>query len=49
MSEISLSGKKWIFKKFDNNYTDFLKDNFSLDYITAKLFGKIFIDPRDFF
>ncbi len=46
MSEISLSGKKWIFKKFDNNYTDFLKDNFSLDYITAKLLSIRNIDKK---
>ena len=37
MNEISLSVKNGFFSNFDNNYTDFLKDNFSLDYITAKL------------
>ncbi len=37
MSELSLSGKNWIFKKFDSSYVEFLKENFLLDEITAKL------------
>ncbi len=37
MEDLSLSGKKWLFKKFDNNYVNFLKENYSLDEITAKL------------
>ena len=37
MEDLSLSGKKWLFKKFDNNYVKFLKENYSLDEITAKL------------
>ena len=37
MEDLSLSGKKWFFKKFDNNYVKFLKENYSLDEITAKL------------
>ena len=37
MNELSLSGKNWIYKKFDSSYVDFLKENFFLDEITAKL------------
>ncbi len=37
MDDLSLSGKKWLLKKFDNNYIKFLKENYSLDEITAKL------------
>ena len=37
MNELSISGKKWIYKKFDNSYVEFLKENFFLDEITAKL------------
>ena len=37
MEDLSLSGKKWLLKKFDNNYVNFLKENYSLDEITAKL------------
>ena len=37
MSDLSLSGKKWIHKKFDNVYVQYLKENFYLDEITAKL------------
>ena len=32
-----LSGKKWIYKKFDNLIRKFLKRKFFLDEITAKL------------
>ena len=37
MSLLSLSNKKWIFKKYNNEDLIFLKDNFLLDEITAKL------------
>ena len=37
MNELSLSGKNWIYKKFDTSYIEYLKENFSLDEITAKL------------
>ena len=37
MSDLSISGKKWIYKKYDSNYVTFLKENFFLDEITAKL------------
>ena len=32
-----LSLKKWIYKKFDVSYINFLKENYLLDEITAKL------------
>ena len=37
MNSLSLSGKNWIFKKFNEEILDFLKENFSLDEITSKL------------
>ncbi len=37
MSDLSISGKKWIYKKYDSNYITFLKENYFLDEITAKL------------
>ena len=37
MNELSLSGKNWIYKKFDASYIEYLKENFLLDEITAKL------------
>lgn len=37
MKELSISGKKWIYKKFDVSYINFLKENYLLDEITAKL------------
>ena len=37
MAKLSISGKKWIYKKFNNTYVNFLKENYSLDEITAKL------------
>ncbi len=33
----SISGKTWIYKKFDHNYVSFLKENFSIDEIIAQL------------
>ena len=37
MNDLSLSGKKWIYKKFDSSYINYLKENYYLDEITAKL------------
>ena len=37
MNSFSVTGKEWIFKKFDNENVNFLKENFSLDEITSKL------------
>ena len=37
MSDLSISGKKWTYKKYDSNYITFLKENYYLDEITAKL------------
>ena len=37
MSFLSVSGKNWILKKFNNDDVIFLKDNFSLDEITSRL------------
>ena len=37
MRELSLSGKNRIYKKFDSSYVEFLKENYLLDEITAKL------------
>ncbi len=54
MNEFSLSGKNWIYKKFDPSYIEYLKENFLLDEITAKLLSirnikkesiKSFLDP----
>ncbi len=37
MNSVSVTGKSWILKKFDQEKIVYLKDNFSLDEITAKL------------
>ena len=37
MKILSVSGKKWILKKFDQNDIKYLKENFSLDEITSRL------------
>ena len=37
MNTLSLSGKNWILKKFNNEEISYLKDNFNLDEITSKL------------
>ena len=37
MSEVSISGKKWVYKKYDHVYANSIKETFSLDEITAKL------------
>ena len=37
MSALSISGKNWILKTFDQEEISFIKENFSLDEITSKL------------
>ncbi|MBD1172563.1 single-stranded-DNA-specific exonuclease RecJ [Pelagibacterales bacterium SAG-MED05] len=37
MNSVSVTGKNWILKKYDQEKIVYLKDNFSLDEITAKL------------
>ena len=37
MKTLSISGKNWILKKFDQNDIKYLKENFSLDEITSRL------------
>ena len=37
MNSLSISGKNWILKKYNQNEITFLKDNFFLDEITSKL------------
>ena len=37
MNSVSVTGKNWILKSFDQDKIIYLKDNFSLDDITAKL------------
>ena len=37
MNSLSVSGKNWILKKYNQEKLDFLKENFSLDEITSKL------------
>ncbi|MDC0437698.1 single-stranded-DNA-specific exonuclease RecJ [Pelagibacteraceae bacterium] len=37
MSSLSVSGKSWILKKYNQDEISYLKDNFSLDEITSKL------------
>ena len=37
MNSLSISGKNWLLKKYNQEDLLFLKENFSLDYITSKL------------
>ena len=37
MNSLSVSGKSWILKHFNQEDLNFIKDNFSLDEITSKL------------
>ena len=37
MNSVSVTGKNWILKRYDQTKISYLKDNFSLDEITAKL------------
>tara|TARA_B100000963_G_scaffold355140_1_gene372852 strand:- start:583 stop:2364 length:1782 start_codon:yes stop_codon:yes gene_type:complete len=54
MSSISVTGKEWIIKKFDNNILKYFKENFFLDEFTSRLLAirkidksqiKNFLDP----
>ena len=46
MDYLSISGKKWIYKKFNTDYINFLKENYFLDEITAKLLSIRNIDKK---
>ena len=37
MNSVSVTGKSWVLKKFDQEKIIYLKDNFFLDEITARL------------
>ena len=37
MNEPSVTGRKWIFREFNTQDVDFIKDNFFLDEVTSKL------------
>ena len=37
MNSLSVSGKNWILKKYNQEDVIFMKENFSLDEITSKL------------
>ena len=37
MNSVSVTGKNWILKEFDQDKIIYLKDNFSLDEVTSKL------------
>jgi hypothetical protein len=47
MSSVSVTGKEWIFKNFDQNKILYLKDNFFLDEIIAKLLTIRNIENKD--
>ena len=47
MNSVSVTGKNWILKEFDQEKIIFLKDNFSLDEITAKLLALRNIKKED--
>ena len=46
MNKLSISVKKWTYKKIDTSYIKFLKENFLLDEITAKLISIRKIDKN---
>ena len=46
MNDLSLSGKEWIYRKYDTSYINFLKENYLLDEITAKLLSIRNIDKN---
>ena len=46
MNGLSLSGKEWIYRKYDTSYINFLKENYLLDEITAKLLSIRNIDKN---
>ena len=37
MNSLSISGKNWIYRKYNQEDLNFLKESFSLDEITSKL------------
>ena len=37
MNSLSVSGKNWVLKKYNQTDINFIKENFSLDEITSKL------------
>ena len=37
MNSLSISGKNWILRKYNQEHLTFIKDNFFLDEITSKL------------
>ena len=37
MNSLSISGKNWLLKKYNQDDLSFMKENFSLDEITSKL------------
>ena len=47
MNSFSISGKEWILKKFNQDDLNFIKENFLLDEITAKLLSIRKIDKED--
>ena len=47
MSSVSITGKKWLNKKFDSNYVKYLKENYILDEITARLLSIRKIDKKN--
>ena len=46
MNDLSITGKTWIYRKFDTSYINFLKENYLLDEITAKLLSIRNIDKN---
>ena len=46
MSNVSLTGKNWVYRKYDNNYVSYLKENFYLDEIVAQLLSIRDIDKQ---
>ena len=47
MNSLSISGKNWIPKKYNEEDLNFLKENFSLDEITSKLLSIRRINKED--
>ena len=48
MNTVSLSGKNWILKKYNDEDIKFIKENFFLDEITSKLLSIRNIKKRQF-
>ena len=47
MNSVSVTGKNWILRRFDQEKIIYLKDNFFLDEITAKLLVQRNIEKKD--